>query len=114
MAKKTTFTKEKITKATAEKAVKATDMAEGAKAMAFSKTNYILLAIGMAIVVLGFILMSGSSSSTEAYDPDIFSPLRIKIAPMVCLGGFIFIIVAILYHKKDVTTPAVPAEETTE
>lgn len=69
--------------------------------MAFRKINYILLAIGMAIVILGFILMSGSSSTTEAYDPDIFSPLRIKVAPMVCLFGFLFIVFAILYHKKE-------------
>ena len=38
---------------------------------AFDKVNYILLAVGMAVVVLGFLLMSGSGSTETAYDPDI-------------------------------------------
>jgi len=70
---------------------------------AFSKINYILLAVGFAIVLLGFILMSGSGTTEEAFNPEIFSDLRIKIAPMVSLFGFIFVIVAILWpakHKK--------------
>lgn len=68
--------------------------------LAFGKMNYILTAIGMAVVILGFILMSGSSSNTEAYNPDIFSPLRIKVAPVVCLVGFLTIVVAIIYPKS--------------
>ena len=35
---------------------------------AFDKVNYILLAVGMAVVVLGFLLMSGSGSTETAYD----------------------------------------------
>ena len=68
---------------------------------AFSKINYILLAIGFAIVLLGFILMSGEGTTEEAFNPDIFSDLRIKVAPMVSLLGFIFVIVAILWRSKD-------------
>lgn len=64
---------------------------------AFSKRNYILLIIGMAIVVLGFILMAGGSTTEEAFNPDIFSTRRIVVAPMVCLFGFIFVIAAILW-----------------
>lgn len=75
------------------------------KEFAFSKLNYILLAIGFAIVVLGFILMSGASTTEEAFNPDIFSTRRIVVAPMVCLFGFIFVVVAILWksksHKED-------------
>lgn len=69
-------------------------------ALVFNKTNYILLAVGIAIVILGFILLSGNSSTPQRFDPEIFSTLHIKIAPMVCLFGFLFIIVAILWHKK--------------
>lgn len=68
---------------------------------AFSKVNYILLAIGFAIVLLGFVLMSGEGTTEEAFNPDIFSNLRIKVAPMVSLFGFIFVIVAILWRSKD-------------
>ena len=59
------------------------------KNLAFDKMNYILLAVGMAVVVLGFILMSGGSSDETAYNPDIFSVRRIKVAPVVCLLGFV-------------------------
>lgn len=67
---------------------------------AFNKTNFILLAIGMAIVIIGFILMSGNGSSEIVYNPDIFSVRRVCIAPMVCLFGFLFIIYAILHRPK--------------
>lgn len=68
---------------------------------AFDKVNYILLAIGMAIVVLGFILMSGGSSTETAYNPDIFSVRRIKVAPVVCLFGFLSMIYAVMRKPKD-------------
>ena len=68
---------------------------------AFSKINYILLAIGFAIVLVGFILMSGEGTTEEAFNPDIFSDMRIKVAPMISLFGFIFVIVAILWRSKD-------------
>ncbi len=68
--------------------------------MAFSKTNYILLAIGMAIVIIGLILMSGEGSSEGVFNPDIFSARRIKVAPLVSLFGFVFIMFAIMYRPK--------------
>ena len=68
---------------------------------AFDKLNYILLAVGMAIVVIGFLLMSGSGSSETAYDPDIFSARRIKVAPVVCLTGFVSMIYAIVRRPKE-------------
>ena len=68
---------------------------------AFDKVNYILIAIGMAIVVLGFILMSGGSSTETAYNPDIFSVRRIKVAPVVCLFGFLSMIYAVMRKPKD-------------
>ena len=69
---------------------------------AFSKTNYILLIVGLAVIVLGFILMSGSGTTEEAFNPEIFNDTRIKVAPMVSLFGFLFVIVAILWPaKKD-------------
>ena len=74
------------------------------KNLAFSKINFILLAISVAIVVLGFILMSGGSSTETQYSPEIFSAMKIKVAPVVTFIGFISIIGAIMYqpkHKDD-------------
>lgn len=74
---------------------------------AFDKKNYILLAIGMVIIIAGLILMSGSGSEEGVFNPDIFSARRIKVAPIVSLIGFIFIMFAIMHkpsskiEKKD-------------
>lgn len=70
------------------------------KNFAFNKTNFILLAIGVAIIVAGFILMSGSGSTEEAFNPDIFSARRIKVAPAVCFAGFVFVAFAIMFKGK--------------
>lgn len=71
------------------------------KNLAFDRINYILLVVGMMIVVIGFILMSGTGSTEEAYNPDIFSARRIKVAPVVCLIGFVSMIYAVMRKPKD-------------
>ena len=74
------------------------------KNLAFDKVNFILLTIGMAVVILGFILMSGSGSTEQAFNPEVFSTMRIKVAPVVCFVGFVSIIYAILRKPKDINT----------
>lgn len=68
---------------------------------AFDKVNFMLLAIGVVVVIIGFLLMSGSGSTETAYNPDIFSVRRIKVAPVVCFLGFVSIIFAIIRKPKD-------------
>ena len=68
---------------------------------AFDKVNFILLAVGMAIVIIGFLLMTGPSSSETVFEPDIFSARRIKVAPVVCLFGFLSMIYAVLRSGQD-------------
>ena len=69
--------------------------------LALTKTNYILMAIGFAIVLLGFILMSGGASETpDKFNPEVFSFRRITLAPMLVLAGFIFEIYAIMKKPK--------------
>ncbi len=80
---------------------------------AFDKTNFILIAIGMAIVIVGFILMSGSGSTEEAFNPDIFSVRRIKVAPAVCFFGFCFMVYGIMHAPKNIAVES-PEEETGE
>jgi len=67
--------------------------------LALGKQNLLFLGIGFALIVIGFMLMLGESSGVE-YNPDIFSFRRITVAPMVAFGGFLFIIVAILWKPK--------------
>lgn len=67
---------------------------------AFARINFILLAIGMFIVILGLFLMAGSGSTHDHFNEEIFSAMRIKVAPAVSLLGYLFIIVAILFPRR--------------
>ncbi len=69
--------------------------------MPLTRRNYQLLAIGFAIVVLGFVLMmGGGSDSPEEFNPEMFSFRRITLAPLLVVGGFAFEIYAILKRFK--------------
>ena len=72
------------------------------KDFAFGKINFIMIGISMLIVVIGFVMMTGAASTETHFDAEIFSPMRIKVAPMVCLFGFLFEIVAILWPAKKI------------
>lgn len=71
------------------------------KNLAFDKVNFILLAVSMTVVILGFLLMSGGGSTETEYNPDIFSTMRIKVAPVVCFIGFVSMIYAVVRRPKD-------------
>ncbi len=59
--------------------------------------NFMMLAIGFVIVVIGFILMTGGKSPDPSIFSDkIFSFRRIVLAPIVIVGGFMFEIYAIM------------------
>lgn len=69
---------------------------------ALGKENYKLMAIGFAIIVLGFILMvGGGSDDPDVFNPEIFSFRRITLAPLLLFFGFVFEIYAILKRPKD-------------
>jgi hypothetical protein len=65
------------------------------------KLNLILIGISFLIIIIGFALMTGAPSGATEYNHDIFSVRRITIGPMIALGGFIFMIIAILWPHKD-------------
>ena len=59
------------------------------------------MGVGLALIVLGFVLMTGGGSDDpNVFNPAIFSPLRIRVAPTLVLSGFAVLIVAILATKK--------------
>lgn len=69
------------------------------KNFAFTKINYILIAVSVLLIIIGVVLMAGSSTTTE-FNPDVFSFRRITLAPIVCMVGFFGMIIAIMYKKK--------------
>lgn len=67
----------------------------------FSRQNYILLLIGIGVVILGFILMSGGKSDDpRVFNDAIFNSRRITIAPLIVLAGYGVILAAILKRPK--------------
>jgi hypothetical protein len=81
-------------------------MAETKRKLAplFTKENYTWMAIGAVVIALGFILMSGGKNQ----DPNVFntdtvySPIRVTVAPIVILIGFVIEIYAIFKNPKRV------------
>ena len=69
------------------------------KNFAFTKINYILIAVSVVLIITGFALMAGSSTTTE-FNPDVFSFRRITVAPIVCMTGFFGMIIAIMWKKN--------------
>ena len=65
------------------------------------KFNSILIGACVLIIVIGFALMTGEPSSATVYNPDIFSFRRITLGPMISLAGFVLMIIAILFPKKN-------------
>lgn len=70
--------------------------------MTYGRTNYILIGLSIAIIIIGFVLMSGGGSQDpNVFNPEIFSARRIVLAPAVCLSGFLLMIVAILIKPTE-------------
>jgi len=67
----------------------------------FGKQNYQIFIGGIVLIILGYLLMiGGGSEDPNVFNPEIFNAQRITVAPMVCLLGFITIIVAIMWRPK--------------
>jgi hypothetical protein len=71
------------------------------KEFLFGKRAYRIMGIGVALIVLGFVLMmGGGSDDPNVFNPEMYSPLRIRVAPTLVLAGFAVLVVAILATKK--------------
>jgi len=68
----------------------------------FEKVNYKILLVGIAVIALGFILMSGGGSEDpNVFSEEIFNFRRIRLAPTTVLIGFGITIYAILKNPKN-------------
>ena len=69
---------------------------------AFGRVNYMIMLAGMGLILLGFILMAGGGSDDpKVFSEAIFSPVRITLAPLMVLAGFIVEIYAIVKKSND-------------
>lgn len=69
---------------------------------ALDKSNFILMGIGLIIIIIGFILMSGGGSDDPSvFNESMFSFRRITLAPLLVFAGFVFEIYAIMKKPKE-------------
>ncbi len=92
---------------------KDTDRLQRSWHTAFAKQNYIIVAVAVVLIVVGFILMlpevdvraAPGGRYAPAPGPGAFDPVRIRVAPIPCFIGFVLMVPAILYvpceRQKD-------------
>ena len=69
--------------------------------MTFGLVNYILMAAGILLLAIGYILLSGGGSDDpNVFNPAMFDVRRLYVAPILIVLGFVVEIVAIMYKKK--------------
>lgn len=68
----------------------------------FNKSNYILLIVGVLLNVVGFLLMiGGAAENLDDFNADeLFSPVRLTVAPILILSGYAVIIYSIMKKRK--------------
>lgn len=69
----------------------------------FESVNYRWMLIGAVVMAIGFILMAGGKSpDPNVFDPSkVYSPMRITVAPIIILAGFVIEIIAIFRQPKN-------------
>lgn len=69
---------------------------------AFGRENYVIMLIGIALIFIGFVCMSGGESTDPAvFNPEIFSFRRITLAPILVMLGFAVEVYAIVKKSKE-------------
>ncbi len=69
---------------------------------AFNKTNYIILIAGIAVLLIGFLLMvGGGSDNPKVFSDAIFGFRRLTLSPILILSGYLIVIFSIMYRSKQ-------------
>lgn len=76
---------------------------EGRQHMPLQKANFMAMAAAGVLIVLGFVLMLGGSSTVDSFNPDIFSTRRIVVGPFIAFIGFVAMAVAIILDPKHLS-----------
>ncbi|MBD5233694.1 MAG: DUF3098 domain-containing protein [Bacteroidales bacterium] len=68
--------------------------------MPLQRANFIAMAVAGVLIVVGFLLMLGGSSTAEEFNPDIFSARRIVVGPIIAFIGFVVMAAAIIIDPQ--------------
>lgn len=65
------------------------------------KINFIMMAICLLLIVIGFAMMTGSANVGDTFNKDLFESSRVSTGPIIAFLGFVLMAFAIIYRKKD-------------
>lgn len=69
---------------------------------AFGPMNYILLVVGIILLGLGYILLSGGGSDDpNVFNAEMFNTRRMVVAPLMIVAGLVVEICAIMFRPKN-------------
>lgn len=75
---------------------------ENNNGMVLGKTNYILLALGLIILIIGYILLSGGKApNPKVFSNELFTQTRTIIAPVLIILGFTIDVIALVIKPKE-------------
>ena len=66
-----------------------------------TKFNFILMAICLLLIIIGFWLMTGDANVGDTFNKNIFEGSRVTTGPIIAFLGFVLMAFAIIYRKKD-------------
>ena len=69
----------------------------------FTKENYVWMLIGLAVLAVGFFLMAGGKSNDPKVfnTAEVYSPIRITVAPLLIIIGFVIEVFAIMKRPRQ-------------
>lgn len=84
----------------------------GSRDFIFGRQNFIYFGIGLALIMVGLIAMTGGAMpDPNKWEPErIYSFRRITLAPILMVAGFIIIIFGIFKKTDTSATPSMPGE----
>ena len=87
--------------ATQEKKTQVENKSKGKVSYPLTKINFILMAICLLLIIIGFWLMTGDANVGDKFNEEIFEASRITTGPIIAFLGFVLMAFAIIYRKKD-------------
>lgn len=66
-----------------------------------TKINFILMAICLLLIIIGFWLMTGDANVGDTFNKNLFESSRVTTGPIIAFLGFVLMVFAIIYRKKD-------------
>ena len=87
--------------ATQQKKAPVENKSNGKVSYPLGKINFIMMAVCLLLIIIGFALMGGSANVGDKFNNDLFESSRVTTGPIIAFLGFVLMAFAIIYRKKD-------------